>query len=100
MGNIKKVKLPGGIDKTVTWIWLDPETGGQLRLNTMILATALKGFLATILPTPLLSRIWTSCNQPSIKMKNRSSRGWSNISKVILASKNGSKNMELTLVLR
>ena len=33
MGEIKKVKLSGGPDKTITWIWLDPETGGQLKVE-------------------------------------------------------------------
>jgi hypothetical protein len=33
MNEIKKVKLSGGPDKTVTWIWLDPETGGQLKVE-------------------------------------------------------------------
>ena len=33
MSEIKKVKLSGGPDKTVTWIWLDPETGGQLKVE-------------------------------------------------------------------
>src|SRR5574339_724833 len=28
----KKVKLSGGPDKTVTWIWLDP-AGGQLKVE-------------------------------------------------------------------
>jgi hypothetical protein len=28
-----KVKLAGGPEKTVTWIWLDPETGGQLKVE-------------------------------------------------------------------
>ena len=28
-----KVKLAGGPDKTVTWIWLDPEPGGQLKVE-------------------------------------------------------------------
>jgi|SRR5215211_3427726 len=27
-----KVKLVGGLDKTVTWIWLDP-AGGQLKIE-------------------------------------------------------------------
>jgi hypothetical protein len=30
MGDIKKVKLSGGPDKTVTWIWL---AGGQLKVE-------------------------------------------------------------------
>ena len=29
----EKVKLAGGPDKTVTWIWLDPERGGQLKVE-------------------------------------------------------------------
>jgi hypothetical protein len=29
----KKVKLPGGPEKTVTWIWLESETGGQLKVE-------------------------------------------------------------------
>jgi hypothetical protein len=33
MDDIKKVKLSGGPDKTVTWIWLDPEMGGQLKVE-------------------------------------------------------------------
>jgi len=33
MGDINKVKLSGGPDKTVTWIWLDSETGGQLKVE-------------------------------------------------------------------
>ena len=33
MDEIKKLKLSGGLDKTVTWIWLDPETGGQLKVE-------------------------------------------------------------------
>ena len=28
-----RVKLTGGPEKTVTWIWLDPETGGQLKVE-------------------------------------------------------------------
>ena len=28
-----KVKLSGGPEKTVTWIWLDPQTGGQLKVE-------------------------------------------------------------------
>lgn len=28
-----KIKLAGGPEKTVTWIWLDPETGGQLKVE-------------------------------------------------------------------
>jgi hypothetical protein len=28
-----KVILAGGPEKTVTWIWLDPETGGQLKVE-------------------------------------------------------------------
>ena len=27
------MKLGGGPEKTVTWIWLDPETGGQLKVE-------------------------------------------------------------------
>ena len=33
MDEIKKIKISGGIDKTVTWIWLDPETGGQFKVE-------------------------------------------------------------------
>jgi hypothetical protein len=33
MSEINKVKLSGGPDKTVTWIWLEPETGGQLKVE-------------------------------------------------------------------
>ena len=33
MDEIKKLKLSGGLDKTVTWTWLDPETGGQLKVE-------------------------------------------------------------------
>ncbi len=29
----RRVKLTGGPEKTVTWIWLDPETGGQLKIE-------------------------------------------------------------------
>jgi hypothetical protein len=29
----RRVKLTGGLEKTVTWIWLDPETGGQLKVE-------------------------------------------------------------------
>lgn len=28
-----KVKLTGGPEKTATWIWLDPETVGQLKVE-------------------------------------------------------------------
>lgn len=28
-----KIKLSGGPEKTVTWIWLDPEMGGQLKVE-------------------------------------------------------------------
>ena len=28
-----RVKLSGGLDKTVTWIWLEPESGGQLKVE-------------------------------------------------------------------
>ena len=30
---MEKVKLTGGIEKTVTWIWLGPETGAQLKVE-------------------------------------------------------------------
>jgi len=30
MGDLQKVKLSGGLDKTVTWIWLE---GGQLKVE-------------------------------------------------------------------
>ena len=33
MGEIKKVKISGGSDKTVTWIWLDPDRNGQLKVE-------------------------------------------------------------------
>jgi hypothetical protein len=33
MDEVKKTKLAGGPDKTVTWIWLDRETGGQLKVE-------------------------------------------------------------------
>lgn len=33
MAEIKKAKLSGGPDKTVTWIWLDPEKGGRLKVE-------------------------------------------------------------------
>jgi hypothetical protein len=29
----EKIKLTGGLDKTVTWIWLDPKTGEQLKVE-------------------------------------------------------------------
>jgi hypothetical protein len=29
----RKVQLSGGPEKTATWIWLDPETGGQLKVE-------------------------------------------------------------------
>ena len=29
----ERVKLTGGLEKTVTWIWLDPDTGGQLKVE-------------------------------------------------------------------
>ena len=29
----RRVKLTGGPEKTVTWIWLDPETGDQLKVE-------------------------------------------------------------------
>jgi hypothetical protein len=29
----RRVKLTGGPEKTVTWIWLDPEPGGQLKIE-------------------------------------------------------------------
>ena len=29
----EKTKLIGGPEKTVTWIWLDPEIGGQLNVE-------------------------------------------------------------------
>ena len=32
MNSAQKVKLSGGPDKTVTWIWLDP-AGGQLKVE-------------------------------------------------------------------
>ena len=33
MSETNKLKLSGGPEKTVTWIWLDPETGGQLKVE-------------------------------------------------------------------
>jgi len=33
VSEIHKVKLSGGPDKTVTWIWLNPEKGGQLKVE-------------------------------------------------------------------
>jgi hypothetical protein len=35
----EKVKLAGGPEKTVTWIWLDSEAGGQLKLSFTISAS-------------------------------------------------------------
>ena len=29
----RRVKLTGGLEKTVTWIWLHPETGGHLKVE-------------------------------------------------------------------
>jgi hypothetical protein len=29
----ERVKLTGGLEKTVTWIWLDPDMGGQLKVE-------------------------------------------------------------------
>jgi hypothetical protein len=29
----RRVKLTGGLEKTVTWIWLDSEAGGQLKVE-------------------------------------------------------------------
>jgi hypothetical protein len=29
----QRVKITGGPEKTVTWIWLDPEMGGQLKIE-------------------------------------------------------------------
>lgn len=29
----QKTKLAGGLEKTVTWIWLEPETDGQLKVE-------------------------------------------------------------------
>jgi hypothetical protein len=31
--NDREIKLMGGPEKTATWIWLDPETGGQLKVE-------------------------------------------------------------------
>lgn len=28
-----KIQLAGGPEKTATWIWLDPKTGGQLKVE-------------------------------------------------------------------
>jgi len=33
MSETNKLKLSGGPEKTVTWIWLDTETGGQLKVE-------------------------------------------------------------------
>lgn len=33
MSKTNRLKLSGGPEKTVTWIWLDPETGGQLKIE-------------------------------------------------------------------
>ena len=33
MSETNKLKLSGGPEKTVTWIWLDPETVGQLKVE-------------------------------------------------------------------
>lgn len=30
---VEKTKLSGGPDKTVTWIWLDSEVGGKLKVE-------------------------------------------------------------------
>ena len=30
---VRRVKLTGGLEKAVTWIWLDPETGGRLKVE-------------------------------------------------------------------
>jgi hypothetical protein len=30
---VEKTRLSGGPEKTVTWIWLDPETHGQLKVE-------------------------------------------------------------------
>jgi hypothetical protein len=29
----ERTKLTGGPEKTVTWVWLEPETGGQLKVE-------------------------------------------------------------------
>ena len=29
----RRVKLTGGPEKTATWIWLEPETGGKLKVE-------------------------------------------------------------------
>lgn len=29
----EKIRLAGGLEKTVTWVWLDPETGGKLKVE-------------------------------------------------------------------
>ncbi len=30
---VQRVKLTGGLEKTVTWIWLDPEMGNRLKVE-------------------------------------------------------------------
>jgi len=30
---MEKIKITSDPDKTITWIWLDPETGGQLKME-------------------------------------------------------------------
>ena len=67
MGVIKKVKLSGGPNKTVTWIWLDPETGGQLKIEYYDFSeSAQKLFgndIAYIITVQEMDKLYSTVNQ-------------------------------------
>jgi hypothetical protein len=63
----EKVKLTDGPHKTVTWIWLDPETGGQLKVEFYDFSeTAQKMFgndIAYILTVNEMTKLYTLAKQ-------------------------------------
>ena len=67
MGNIKKVKLSGGPDKTVTWIWLDPEAGDQLKVEYYDFSESAQGLfgndIAYTLTVQEMEKLFSTVNQ-------------------------------------
>jgi hypothetical protein len=62
-----KVKLQGGPEKTVTWIWLDPETGGRLNVEFCDFSELAKSMfgndIAYVLTVHDMTRLYSFTNQ-------------------------------------
>ena len=66
MDEIKKVKLSGGPDKTVTWIWLDP-AGRQLKVEYYDFSEAAQRLfgndIAYIITVKDMDKLFSAVNQ-------------------------------------